>query len=432
MSSRRQRIAITGCGAVCGAGLTVDEIWAALREGRSAVRPIQKWDATRWPIQVAAEVVGVDNRTLVEDRKLHKTISRTDLFGLYAARRAIEDSGLVEVRSVLSEAAAAVFNDRSGVFAGSGGGTYGSNYDFFPLLTASAGELPAFGRELAANVNPMWLLKNLPNNVLCHVGIRHGFKGTNACITNHCVSGVLAVAEAAAAIQAGEADRALAVGHDAPVEPETVFHYAQAGLLSSAALRPFSLDRDGTVLGEGAAALMLENLDAAKERSAAVHGEFLGSGCCGEALGVVEIRPDGDGVTRAIALALEDAAIDRKEVGLIVAHGNGTQISDASEALAIRAVFGDRPPPVTAFKWVVGHLIAASGTLDLALALKALRERVVPGIGTLNTLDPELTPLPVAATPQQPTSDIAVVLCRGFGSTNVAVVIRAGAASASR
>ncbi len=431
MSTVKERIAITGAGVVCGAGLTVSEVWNALREGRSAVAPIRQWDASAWPTRVAAELVGVDNRTLVEDRKLHKTISRTDLFGLYAARRAIEESGVLTVRSALNESAAGEYSDRSGVFAGSGGGAYGSNYDFFPLLTAGGGDLRAFGRELAATVNPMWLLKHLPNNVLCHVGIRHGFKGTNACITNHCVSGMLAVAEAAAALHADEADRAVAVGHDAPIEPETVLHYAQAGLLAGDALRPFSAERDGTVLGEGAGAVLLERLADAKQRGATVLGEYLGSGCCNEAMGVLELRPDGDGLARAIRLALEDAAISAGDVGMIVAHGNGTQISDASEALAIGEVFSHHPPPITAFKWAFGHLIAASGALDLVLALQALRAQEVPGIATLTAPDSAFAALPISRTSQRPRSDIALVLCRGFGSLNVATVVRANVPSPS-
>src|SRR6266700_1791475 len=129
------QIAITGVGAVCGAGLSVDAIWNAIISGKSAIAPIEQWDASRWPVKLSAEVRNVDNRTLVEDRKLHKMISRTDLFGLFAAHQAVG--------------------------------------------------------EFSASVNPMWLLRILPNNVLCHVGIRYGFKGTNACVTNQCVSGVL-------------------------------------------------------------------------------------------------------------------------------------------------------------------------------------------------------------------------------------------------
>lgn len=425
------RIAITGCGAVCGAGLTVEAIWDAIVSGRSAIRPIQSWDASRWPARMAAEVVGVDNRTLVEDRKLHKTISRTDLFGLYAAGSAIQASGITAYRETLSAEAVAHFNDRCGVFAGSGGGNYRSNYEFFPLLTAANGDLQKFGRELGETVNPMWLLRILPNNVLCHVGIRYGFKGTNACITNQCMGGIMAVAEAAAALRAGEADRAVAVGHDTPFEPETLFYYHRLGLMSPDTVRPFDRGRSGTVFGEGAAAVTLEGMADAQGRQATIWGEFLGSGCTTEATGIVDLRGDGDGLSRAIQLALADAGISTAEVGLIVAHGNGTLGSDVSEARAIRRVFGDDLPPVTAFKWAVGHLIAASGVLDLVLALMALKQRVVPGIATLNSLDPEIAPFTVAHTAQPPRSDIALILCRGFGGMNVAVLIRGASPAAT-
>ena len=154
--------------------------------------------------------------------------------------------------------AAAAVNDRTGVYVGLGGGGYQNEYEFFPLLTAANGDLGTFGRELTATVNPMWLLRSMPNNVLCHIGIRYGLKGPNVCVTNHSVSGSLAVAEAAAALRAGEADRALAVGHDAPVEPQMVLYYHQLGLLSADGLWPFDARRSGSLLGEGAAALVLE------------------------------------------------------------------------------------------------------------------------------------------------------------------------------
>ena len=140
------------------------------------------------------------------------------------------------------------------------------------------------------------------------------------------------------------------------------------------------------------------------------------------------VGPDGDGVSRAIETALADAGISKDQVGMIVAHGNGTRASDASEALGIRRVFGENPPPVTGFKWAYGHLIAASGMVDLVLALKALSQQTVPGIATLNTLDPEFAPFPVSTAPQKPRSDIALVICRGFGGMNVAALVR-GAAS---
>jgi 3-oxoacyl-[acyl-carrier-protein] synthase-1 len=423
--STSPRIAITGSGAVCGAGLTVEKIWAAIVSGQSAVTPITQWDAEHWPVKVAAGVNGVSNQQLVEDRKLHKSISRTDLFGIYAGGEAIKSSGISAHRETLDTATVATFNDRSGIIVGSGGGNYRSNYEYFPLMTSAGDDLQKFGAELGSSVNPMWLLKNLPNNVLCHVGIRHMFKGTNACITNQCAGGVLAVAEAAESLRTDEADRIVAVGHDTLIEPEAALGYHKLGLLSKDALRPFDRDRAGTIFGEGAGAVMLEKLDDAQARNAVILGEFLGHGCVTEATGVVDLRPDGDGPSRAIALALADAGIAAADVGMIVAHGNGTPASDASEAKAILRAFGGNPPPITAFKWCVGHLFAASGILDLALALEALRQGVVPGIPTLNEVDPEFSSLPVSREPQKPRSDVALVICRGFGGMNVALVVRA-------
>jgi 3-oxoacyl-[acyl-carrier-protein] synthase-1 len=347
------------------------------------------------------------------------------MYGLYAADQAVRAAGLVEYREQLSLAEVAGFNDRSGIMVGSGGGTYRSSYDYLPLLTAADRDIKAFGRELSNVVNPMWLLKNLPNNVLCYVGIRYNFKGTNACITNHGVGGAMAVAESAACLRAGEADRMTAVGHDAPFEPETVLVFHKLGLLADSVLRPFDRMRSGTILGEGAAAVILERRTDAKARGATVLGELLGVGCVNEGSGVVSLRRDGAGVARAIELALADAGLEPEQIGLIVAHGNGNRTSDATEATAIRKVFDQNLPPITGFKWAYGNLIAASGIVDLVIALQSLRHGVAPGIATLTELDPELGPLPVSSKPQTPRSDLALIICRGFGGMNVALVVRA-------
>lgn len=423
--SNSRRIAITGAGAVCGAGKTVDEILDAILNDRSAVAPITQWDASKWPVRIASEVT-VDNRTLVPDRKLHKSISRTDMLGLYATDAAVQQSGLLAHRESLDPAAAVEFNDRSGIISGSGGGMYSSSYEYLPLYAAAHRELPGFGRELGNYVNPMWLLKNLPNNVLCHAGIRYNFKGPNTCVTNHCAGGAMAVAESAAAIRAGEAERMVATGHDTPLEPESVTYYNGVGLLSDDTPRPFDMGRSGTVFGDGAGAVVMEDFDGAKVRGATILGEFLGSGCVTEARGILDVRADGDGVARAIVLALADAGISPGEVGMIIAHGTGTRGSDASEANAFRRVFGGDIPPVTAFKWAYGHTIAASGSLDLVVALAALRAGVVPGIPTLETLDPDLAPLPVSTGPQPQRGDVALLICRAFSGMNVALAVRAG------
>jgi len=418
------KVVVTGSGAVCAAGMTPEDILEAVRTGRSAIAPIRQWDTTGWPCRLAAEIPDFNPRAMVEDRKLHKLIRRTDLLGLYAAGKAIERAAIVEYRSTLDEAAAAVYSDRTGVYVGSGGGNYENQYDYFPLFASAKGELPAFGHELSDTVNPMWLLRTLPNNVLGHIGIRHGLKGANACITNHSVGGTLAVIEAFEALRTGEADRAVAVGHETPIEPQMVLYYQRLGLIASDILYPFDVRHDGSLFGEGAGALVLETESSAKARNATVIGEVLGGGYACEALGLAAIRDDGDGLVRAIRQALDDAGIAAADVGMIVAHANGTPQSDRSEAEALRSVFGVSMPPVTGFKWAIGHTIAAAGILEGVIVLAALARNEVPGIANLVEIDPACAGVSVSSTAQKPNSDIALVLCRGFAGTDAALVIR--------
>jgi len=419
------RIVITGTGAICGSGRTPAEILAAINAGTSAVGPIAQWDAGRWPTRIAAEVPDYNAGALTGDRKLLKFIRRTDVFGLYAADRAIEDSAWPAWRETLDADAATRFANTTGVFVGSGSGNFGNQYDYFPLIAAARGELRAFGEELAATVNPMWLLRSLPNNVLGHVGIRHGLKGPNACITNHSISGLLALAEAAEALRAGECARAVAAAHDAPIEPQTLLYYDQMGLLTRTALRSFDARHDGSAMGEGAAAIVLETETAASERGGTILGEVLGSGDGSDGLGLLPVRDDGDGLTRAIEGALESSGLAPRDIGMIVAHGNGTENSDVSEARALLRVFGRDMPPVTAFKWAFGHLLAAAGLLEAVIGLAALRAGTVPGIATLENLDPNCAPLNASRVAREPRSKVALLLSRGFGGTNTACLLRA-------
>lgn len=419
------KIVITGSGAICGAGASPAAIVDAVHAGRSAIAEIASFDPAGWPRRYAAEVTDYDAAKLAGDRKLLKLIRRSDVFGIYAAGEAIAEAGLGAHRQTLDEDARIAFAEGTGCYVGSGGGAFNVNYDYFPLLAEAKGEMVAFGTELANVVNPMWLLRALPNNVLCHVGIRHGIKGPNACITNHSTSGLLAIIEGAEAIRDGEADRVVSAGHDAPIEPQTLLYYHRCGLVAESVLRPFDARRDGSVLGEGAGALVLESEASASARSVKPLGEYLGGGDASEGDGLLPLREDGDGPARAIEAALADAGVAAKDIGMIVAHGNGTPLSDRSEAAALRRVFGPSMPPVTGFKWATGHPLAASGILDVTLGLEAARRRIVPGIATFATADPACEGIAVASTPRPTASDVVLVVCRGFGGTNAAVVLRA-------
>lgn len=419
------RIVITGNSAICGAGQDPSDIVDALLEGHSALAPIAAWDAQTWVGNLAAEVKDYNGGKLLGDRKLLKLVRRSDVFGIYAGTQAIEQAGLSAWRETLGETAANDYADQTGCYVGSGGGAFEVNYDFFPLMAETGGSLPKFGQELSNMVNPMWLLRSLPNNVLCHVSIRNQLKGPNGCITHHTTSGVLAVIESAWALREGDAQRVVAIGHDAPIEPQTLLYLNRVGLVSHDLLRPFDARHNGCLLGEGAASLVLETEVSARERGATVLGEYLGGGDASEGEGIFDVREDGDGLSRAIECALDDAGLKPADVGMIVAHANGTQGSDRSEAAALLRVFGADMPPVTGFKWSIGHLFAASGAVDVALGLEACRRNVVPGIATLDQLASSCAGLNVSKQNRPARSDVVLVLCRGFAGTNAAVLLRA-------
>lgn len=419
------RIVITGNSAICGAGLDPASIVDVLLEGRAVFSPIAAWDAETWRGKLAAQVPDYNGGKLLGDRKLLKLVRRSDVFGIYAGTQAIEQAGLSAWREALDEKAQADYADQTGCYVGSGGGAFEVNYDFFPLMAETGGSLPKFGQELSNMVNPMWLLRSLPNNVLCHVSIRNQLKGPNGCITNHTTSGLLSIIESAWALREGDADRAVAIGHDAPIEPQTLNYLDQVGLVSNELLRPYDKRHDGCLLGEGAASLVLETEASALERGATILGEYLGGGDASEGEGIFDVREDGDGLSRAIEYALSDAGLKPSDVGMIVAHANGTVGSDNSEAAALMRVFGSDMPPVTGFKWSIGHLFAASGAIDVAIGLEACRRKVVPGIATLEELAPACAGLNVSRQSRPARSDVLLVLCRGFAGTNAAILLRA-------
>ncbi|SRR5579875_77576 len=421
-------IVITATEAICASGTSVAQIHRELLAGHTAFTPLSQWDSSAWPVPLAGGVPNIDGAGLFDDRRLLKSIQRlrrTDLLGLYAAARAVANSGIPACSAALDESARIQFNERTAVYTGCGGVGYYYQYDFLPALAAADGDLRRFADKLGATVNPTWLLQSLPNNVLCYLGIAFGFKGANTCITNHGTGGAQAIVEAYYALRAGEADRALAAGHDCPIEPEIILNLYRLGLLTTDAIRPFDAASSGLIVGEGAAAMVLETRSAAAARGARVRGEVLGAGFSTEAAGVLSTGASGDGMAAAIELALGEAGVAPAEIALIVAHGNGTAASDRSEAAAIRRVFGRDMPVVTSFKWAFGDTIAAAGAIDAALALECLHAETVPGIATLRQPDPGCAELNLSASPTRLRGNLALVLSRGFGVMNCALVIKA-------
>lgn len=417
------RVVVTGLGAICASGVRPYDIFESVLDGTTSVGDLKIWDDTHWPYNIGGEI-RVDLRELIKDRKLLKLIKRTDVFGIFAAEQALESSCIDEFRDGLSKAEGDHFSERFGLYVGTSGAGYNMQNDFLPLSRIANGDISSFGQKLEETVSPMWLLRNLPNNVLCHVGIRNRIKGPNTCVTSQGTSGMSSIIEAYESLRNNEADHALAIGHDVPLDPQNMLYYQRIGLLSKDYLAPFCYGHSGTVLGEGGAALVLETLTAATCRSAIIHAEILGKGSTSEALGLLPVRSDGNGIARAIWLALEQAGLGCDEIGMIVCHGNGTLSSDRSEGVAIRSVFGNSCPPVTSFKWAFGHTLAASACLDTILAVLALRNNIVPAISTTKRVDRFFEGLPIATTCTHPTSDTALILSRGFGGQNSALVLR--------
>ena len=293
-------------------------------------------------------------------------------------------------------------------------------------MAKSEGNMEAFASELFNEVHPMWLLRILPNNVLAYTGITYGFKGPNHNVTNHAVSSMQALIEAYQAVKYGYAERVVVVGYDMGIEPQALFYYEKLGLISPRHLKPFDVDHDGTILAEGAAALVLESEASAESRGASRYGEMVSGASATESLGLFSIAEDGKPLADLLQRTLNSAQIRSDEIDLVIAHGNGNTKSDISEAKAIENVFrATRMPLATAFKWATGHTITASGILDTMLATLALQNQCAPGIANFNQAAPACASLNVSAKTQPlESSRHALVINRGFAGMNASVVVK--------
>ncbi len=419
------RVFITGLSALTASGATADETWKAVLAGESGIDEIRQWNLSSWTCRLGGELKDYQPGKMLPDRKLLKSISRQDVLGINAAMQAVQHSQLMTWRDTLESTD--VFNDETGVFVGSPGNKYYQQYDFLPLIAKTDGNMQKFAGQLFNEVHPTWLLRILPNNVLAYTGITYNFKGVNHNVANHVVGGMQAIIEAWHSIREGQAERAVVVSYDVGTEPQALFYYEKLGVISAKHLKPFDGDHDGTIMGEGAAALILESEASARARGATCYAEIVSGGSATEAAGLFSIEADGAHLASLIQDTLDQQQIKPAEVGLLVAHGNGNQKSDVSEAQAFHAVFGKQGVPVTAFKWSMGHTICASGILDTVLATKALCDNCVPGIPNLDTLAPGCETLDASRETRPMANDkpYAMVINRGFASMNACLVIKA-------
>jgi len=424
--SNSTRVFVTGIGAVSASGMNINAMWDSMLAGETGIAEIENSDISTWSHQLGGELKDYKPAKMLPERKLLKAISRQDVLGISAAMQAIEDSQILPYRDGLENPTA--FNEKTGVFVGSPGNKYYQQYDFLPLMAKTQNNMQAFGGELMSEVHPMWLLRILPNNVLAYTGITYGFKGANHNVVNHATGGMQALLEAYHAIQSGQADRIVVVAYDVGTDLQASFYYERLGLLSAQHLKPFDAAHDGTILAEGAAALVIESEASAKARGATKYAEVTGGRARTEGSGLFSIEASGDALTSVLNQTLESQNLTSDDLAFIVAHGNGNPKSDISEAHAIGRIQGDNAVPVTGFKWAMGHTLCTSGLMDAVLTAQAFKTRTLPGIANLNTSAASCEALNLTSETRALNTKAkkhALLINRGFGSMNVALTMKA-------
>jgi 3-oxoacyl-[acyl-carrier-protein] synthase II len=397
-------------GIVSPVGVGVGAAWEALTAGRSGAALITSFDTSEYTTRFAACIDDFDPCPVV-DAKEARRLSRFQQFALVAADEALEDAGIGEVDEAEAE--------RIGVVVGSGIGGLG-------LMEEQARVLAERG---PSRVSPFLVPGMIIDVAAGLISIRYGFKGINYAVVSACATGNHAIGEAFEAIRRGSADVIVAGGFDAGVTPLGLAGFAAARALSTrnddpaGASRPFDAGRDGFVIGEGGAALVLEDWDHATARGATIRAELLGYGATADAYHVTAPAPDGNGAYRSMRLALEQAALDPSEVGYINAHGTSTPLGDAAETGSIREVFGSQAPPVSSTKSMTGHLLGGAAAIEAVACVRALETGVLPP--TINYTDPDpecdLDYVPNVARVANP----AVVLSNsfGFGGHNASIIL---------
>ncbi|HLJ07127.1 MAG TPA: beta-ketoacyl-ACP synthase II [Acidimicrobiia bacterium] len=407
-SSGRRRIAVTGIGPVTPIGTGVEEFWSALIAGRSGAGPITRFDATDFKSKIAAEVKDFDIGTYLPPARARR-MDRFSQLAYAAAALALADAGMKPTDPDPA---------RVGMVIGSGIGGIGLWEEEHTLMLKRG---PRF-------VSPSLIAMMIPNAAAGSLAIEFGFTGPNECTVTACASSGHAMARAMDYIRYGAADVVVVGGAESCISPMSVASFCAARALSTRnddplhASRPFDATRDGFVIGEAATCLVFESMEHARGRGAHVLAEAIGYGLSSDAYHMVASHPDGAGASSAMIAALADAQIAPGEVGYINAHATSTNVGDASEAKAVRKVFGSSPPPTSATKSMTGHLLGAAAATEAAACVLAMNRGMLPPTINYETPDPEcdLDVIPNQAR----AADVEVTMCNsfGFGGHNVAVL----------
>ncbi|MFR9721951.1 beta-ketoacyl-[acyl-carrier-protein] synthase family protein [Streptomyces sp. MS19] len=407
MSAGRVRVAVTGMGVKCPAGTSAEEAFATVLAARPTAAAVPLLAAAGLPVRIACLVPPFDVEPYIGRRELRQ-IDRTTALLLCAADDALADARLPE----------GVPAHRVGVHVGTGVGGLPSMED----VTRRHGDRPA---AMPVHTVP----KTMANSPACRLAMRHGFHGSCLTYSTSCASGANAIGEAARRIRYGELDVAVAGGVDAPVTPVVVGGFTRMRALSprndapELASRPFDADRDGFVIGEGAAVLVLERWDLAVARGARIHGEVAGYAATCDGSHIVAPRPDGALAAACMREALADAGLAPGAVGHVNAHGTSTVLNDRAEAVAVARCFGAAAPPLTSVKGVTGHLIGGSGAVEAVVALLSAERGVVPPVAT-TTATPDAAGLDVVlGAPRRVARRPVLSNSFGFGGQNACLVL---------
>jgi 3-oxoacyl-[acyl-carrier-protein] synthase II len=421
----KRRVAITGLGVVSPLGHDVSSTWQNLMAGHSGIAPIEQFDARAFPTHIAAEVKAFQPRVALRAKQHRFSMSFTH-FALEAAHQAILDAGISPSRHD---------SDRWGVVAGSGMMTAEFEYlQRFQHTCAKEGTVD--WNELQATSQEFYKLtdfgKTTSNSGLSLLIQQFGISGYATSVHTACASGGQALGLAMQVIRRGEADVMLAGGFDSMINPLGLSSFCLLGALSSyndtptTASRPFDKTRNGFVLGEGAAFLILEEWEKAIARGANIYAELAGEGNSLSSYRITDSHPNGDGATQAIRRALEDAGVRPSDVDYINAHGTSTKMNDLSETNAIKAVFAEKAMtlPASSTKSQTGHLIAAAGALEAVFSVLSIKHAKIPPTANLTTPDPECDLDYVIDGPR--TKSLGVVLSNsfGFGGSNSCLLFK--------
>lgn len=404
-----KRVFVTGLGAISPVGNDVATFWRNLLAGKSGAARIAQFDPGDMPYNIACEVKDFDAGEYM-DRKLTRRTARSTQFAIAASKQALQDAQLVIDKSNW---------DNVGVMMATGGGGM-TEIEMATLAMAEKGW---------RSVGPFVVPNAMANAVSCLVSIETGARGPVMTSTAACASGHYSIIEGYHFLQRGEADVIIAGGAESAVSMLTMSAFGRMGPLSSRtddperACRPFSIDRDGFVAGEGACALILETEEHALARGAKIYGEVLGGRLTGDAYHITAPDPEGDGAARALSGALKNAGLRPEDIDVVFAHGTGTVLNDAGEAKALKRAFGEHvyDMKITSIKSMIGHGLGAAGAQSAVAAVLSLKEGIVPP--TINyTPDPEIDLPVVGNVAQRVDAKYAIVNAFGFGGQNVVAV----------